>query len=91
MMNFERFTEKAQETVQRAQSVMLEHNHNQLDAEHILLRTVRCVSGTVELVMSCEPSFGYHRVVGQQERSGPHTGFGLPKDAAVERRVHTVE
>ena len=31
------------------------------DAEHILLRTVRCVSGTVELVMSCEPSFDYHR------------------------------
>jgi alpha,alpha-trehalase len=32
------------------------------DAEHILLRTVRCVSGTVELVMSCEPSFDYHRI-----------------------------
>ena len=37
MMNFDRFTEKAQETVQRAQSIMLEHAHNQLDAEHILL------------------------------------------------------
>jgi len=32
------------------------------DAEHILLRTVRCVSGTVELYMSCEPSFDYHRI-----------------------------
>ena len=32
------------------------------DAEHILLRTVRCVSGSVELVMNCEPSFDYHRV-----------------------------
>ena len=32
------------------------------DAEHTLLRTVRCVSGTVELVMDCEPSFDYHRV-----------------------------
>ena len=32
------------------------------DAEHILLRTVRCVSGTVELVMNCEPSFDYDRV-----------------------------
>jgi len=32
------------------------------DAEHILLRTIRCVSGTVELVMSCEPAFDYHRV-----------------------------
>ncbi|MFZ3271044.1 MAG: glycoside hydrolase family 15 protein [Mycobacterium sp.] len=32
------------------------------DAEHILLRTIRCVSGTIELVMSCEPAFDYHRV-----------------------------
>ncbi|EUA87625.1 putative glycoside hydrolase [Mycobacterium ulcerans str. Harvey] len=32
------------------------------DAEHILLRTVRCVSGTVELMMSCEPAFDYHRL-----------------------------
>jgi GH15 family glucan-1,4-alpha-glucosidase len=32
------------------------------DAEHILLRTVRCVSGTVELVMDCEPSFDYSRI-----------------------------
>jgi GH15 family glucan-1,4-alpha-glucosidase len=31
------------------------------DAEHTLLRTVKCVSGTVELVMDCEPSFDYHR------------------------------
>ena len=37
MMNFEKFTEKAQETIQRAQAVMLERNHNQLDAEHLLL------------------------------------------------------
>jgi alpha,alpha-trehalase len=31
------------------------------DAEHILLRTARCVDGTVELMMSCEPAFDYHR------------------------------
>ncbi|MBM4436801.1 MAG: AAA family ATPase [Actinobacteria bacterium] len=36
-MNFEKFTERAQETMQRAQSIVLEYNHNQLDAEHILL------------------------------------------------------
>jgi alpha,alpha-trehalase len=40
------------------------------DAEHILLRTVRCVSGTVELVMSCAPSFDYHRVGAAWEYSG---------------------
>ncbi|HEU0189728.1 MAG TPA: glycoside hydrolase family 15 protein [Mycobacterium sp.] len=31
------------------------------DAEHILLRSARCVSGTVELTMNCEPAFDYHR------------------------------
>ncbi len=41
------------------------------DAEHILLRTVRCVSGTVEMVMNCEPSFDYHRISGAWEYSGP--------------------
>ncbi len=31
------------------------------DAEHILLRMIKCVSGTVELELSCEPAFDYHR------------------------------
>ena len=50
------------------------------DAEHILLRTVRCVSGTVELVMSCEPSFDYDRstadvgVLGAGLRRGDRAG-----------------
>ncbi|MDT5109395.1 MAG: alpha,alpha-trehalase [Mycobacterium sp.] len=37
------------------------------DAEHTLLRTVRCVSGTVELVVDCEPSFDYHRIPARWE------------------------
>src|SRR5690349_6052905 len=40
------------------------------DAEHILLRTVRCISGTVELVMNCEPSFDYHRLGASWEYCG---------------------
>ena len=50
------------------------------DAEHILLRTVRCVSGTVELVMNCEPSFDYAPrqrrlgVLGQRLRRGDRAG-----------------
>jgi GH15 family glucan-1,4-alpha-glucosidase len=32
------------------------------DAEHCLLRTVKCVSGTVELAMTCDPMFDYGRV-----------------------------
>ena len=44
------------------------------DAEHILLRTIRCVSGTVELLMSCEPAFDYHRVSATWEYSA--NGYG---------------
>lgn len=34
---------------------------NDYDAEHILLRTVRCVSGEVQMVVDCEPVFDYGR------------------------------
>jgi GH15 family glucan-1,4-alpha-glucosidase len=32
------------------------------DAEHMLIRTVECLSGTVELELTCEPAFDYGRV-----------------------------
>ncbi|HET6379546.1 MAG TPA: glycoside hydrolase family 15 protein [candidate division Zixibacteria bacterium] len=35
------------------------------DAEHILLRMVRCVNGSVQLVMECEPRFDYGRHFGE--------------------------
>jgi GH15 family glucan-1,4-alpha-glucosidase len=44
------------------------------EAEHILLRTVRCVSGTVELNLSCEPVFDYGRVPGTWQYNGE--GYG---------------
>ncbi|MHB8657125.1 MAG: glycoside hydrolase family 15 protein [Solirubrobacteraceae bacterium] len=31
------------------------------DADHVLLRTVRCVNGEVELILDCEPMFDYGR------------------------------
>ncbi|MDX5380218.1 MAG: glycoside hydrolase family 15 protein, partial [Actinomycetes bacterium] len=40
------------------------------DAEHMLLRTVRCVSGTVELEVSCAPAFDYHRAPARWEYTG---------------------
>jgi GH15 family glucan-1,4-alpha-glucosidase len=42
------------------------------DAEHVLLRTIRCVSGTVELSMSCEPVFDY----GASEATWAYDGSG---------------
>jgi GH15 family glucan-1,4-alpha-glucosidase len=35
------------------------------DAEHILLRTIRCVSGEVQVVAECEPMFDYGRTAGR--------------------------
>jgi GH15 family glucan-1,4-alpha-glucosidase len=37
------------------------------EAEHVLLRTMRCVSGTVEISLGCEPVFDYGRVAGLWE------------------------
>jgi GH15 family glucan-1,4-alpha-glucosidase len=42
------------------------------DAEHCLLRTVRCVSGSVDLSMTCEPVFDY----GQKEPTWRYEGLG---------------
>ena len=56
------------------------------DAEHILLRTVRCVSGTVELAMNCEPSFDYGRINTTWEYSTDGYGEAIarPRDGADE-------
>ncbi len=40
------------------------------DAEHILLRTVRCMNGSVQLSMDCEPAFDYGRQRGRWEYAG---------------------
>ncbi|CAN5839581.1 glycoside hydrolase family 15 protein [soil metagenome] len=49
------------------------------DAEHILLRTVRCVSGTVEMVLSCEPAFDYHRIPATWEYSASAYGEAIAR------------
>ena len=40
------------------------------DAEHVLLRTVRCVNGEVQLILDCEPVFDYGRTLGSWEYTG---------------------
>ncbi len=55
------------------------------DAEHCLLRTVKCVSGTVELSMACDPVFDYGREEpvweyqgeGYGELTATHEGTGV--------------
>ncbi len=48
----DRFTTKAQEALAKAQEIMLQHNHNQLDTEHILLALLRQSDGLVPQMLS---------------------------------------
>ena len=52
----------------------LSHTHQRAptdyDADHVLLRTVRCVNGEVQVELECEPMFDY----GRQPASWHHTG-----------------
>ncbi len=41
------------------------------DAEHVLLRTVRCVNGEVQITLDCEPVFDYGRIYGRWQYTGP--------------------
>ena len=44
------------------------------EPEHLLLRTVKCVNGSVELALDCEPVFHYGRVPAEWEYAGD--GYG---------------
>jgi GH15 family glucan-1,4-alpha-glucosidase len=62
------------------------------EADHCLLRTVRCVSGTVELNMVCEPSFDYGRVDGEWQYSAEgyhHARVSAPGGAGPALRLST--
>ncbi len=39
-------------------------------AEHVLLRTIRCVNGEVQLALDCEPMFDYGRTLGRWQFTG---------------------
>jgi alpha,alpha-trehalase len=41
------------------------------DADHVLLRVVRCVSGQVQVRMDCRPAFGYGRSPATWDYAGP--------------------
>jgi alpha,alpha-trehalase len=61
------------------------------DADHVLLRTVRCVNGTVQLLLDCEPKFDYGRDTAQWRYSGDgyHQGAATSRDGSVELKLTT--
>jgi len=61
------------------------------EAEHVLLRTIRCVSGEVQTIMDCEPVLGYGRTPVQWEYTGAdyHQARGTAADSGVSLTLTT--
>jgi alpha,alpha-trehalase len=47
------------------------------DADHVLLRMIRCVNGEVQINLDCEPVFDYGRVRGDWDYTGPGYHEGI--------------
>src|SRR5438270_3080358 len=61
------------------------------DADHVLLRTVRCVNGEVEIVLECEPAFDYgrKRATWEYTAAGYHDGIACAEGVEVTLRLRT--
>lgn len=61
------------------------------DADHVLLRTLRCVNGAVEIVMECEPAldYGRERVSWDYAGEGYHAAIARGPHSDVTLRLHT--
>ncbi len=59
------------------------------DADHVLLRMVRCVHGEVQLTLDCKPVFDYGRspVGWQYTGDGYHEGLATSPDSDIELRL----
>jgi GH15 family glucan-1,4-alpha-glucosidase len=57
------------------------------DADHVLLRTIRCVNGQVEIAMDCEPVFDYGTKHVRWEYSGPGYCDGIATAAGSDIRL----
>ncbi|HEX6391637.1 MAG TPA: glycoside hydrolase family 15 protein, partial [Solirubrobacteraceae bacterium] len=61
------------------------------DAEHVLLRTMRCVNGSVEMVMDCDPKldYGRKRVTWAYGDDGYGIGIATAEGEDVQLRLDT--
>jgi GH15 family glucan-1,4-alpha-glucosidase len=57
------------------------------DADHVLLRIVRCVNGQVEVTMDCEPVFGYGLEPARWDYTGPGYTGGVATAAGCDVRL----
>ena len=54
------------------------------DADHVLLRLVRCVNGEVQVNLDCEPVFDYGRIPANWEYDGPGYHQAVARGEGVE-------
>src|SRR6267378_4768699 len=61
------------------------------DADHVLLRLVRCVNGEVQVNLDCEPRFDYGRFAARWDYEGPgyHEAVARAGDVEIELRLTT--
>ncbi len=59
------------------------------DSHHVLVRTARCVHGTVHLEQICEPVFGYGSRAATWSRPGPEHGIADASDGESTLRLHS--
>ena len=59
------------------------------DSHHVLVRTARCVHGTVHLEQVCEPVFGYGSRPATWSRPGPEHGIADASDGETTLRLHS--
>ncbi len=71
------------------------HSHRRsptdYDAEHVLLRTVRCVNGQVQMNLDCSPRFDYGRETAQWEYhdGGYHEAVAHGQGSEIQLRLTT--
>src|SRR5437763_3794508 len=57
------------------------------DADHVLLRTVRCVNGEVDVILDCEPVFDYGRVTAKWEYVGRSYNQGVARAEGIDVEI----
>lgn len=57
------------------------------DADHVLLRTVRCVNGEVQVALDCEPMFDYGRAPGRWEYTSGTYHEAIARAAGVDLQL----
>ena len=58
------------------------------DADHVLLRTLRCVDGNVEVTLDCEPKFEYGQIEARWEYTGEAYGQAMATGVGTDLRLH---